>query len=339
MVSPVLSEEGRRALDIILRTKSPLARPGLEAKVLRVVSLLMHESGLEAAGQGTVLAAADLVLGAVSAAVYWKVRDPDGYRRRFLEPYYDRRAYDAGPYEVVRWKSLPHRPAKRPGQMRVVAFSASPRRGANTEVLMDEALRGARDAGATVERVRLQEMNLGYCVNCRKCKEPGFEPICSIRDDILPIYESLRDSDAMILAFPVFRSRECAQVATFIDRLHCLVRPKTGVSSGADLMREREGERFQREAVAFAPIFEPGRKALVIGVWGTAHPDTYESVMERVMTTLSGSNIEPVEALSASGFVGMLHGLDEDGKGMIRHFPKQLRKAYDAGRALVLGAE
>ena len=45
--------------------------------------------------------------------------------------------------------------------------------------------------------------------------------------------------------------------------------------------------------------------------------------------------IQPVEAVSACGFEGILHGLDENKKGVIAKLPAELGKAYQAGVGLV----
>ena len=43
---------------------------------------------------------------------------------------------------------------------RILGISASPRRGGNTEVLLDQALSGAAGAGAVVEKIVLSELSL-----------------------------------------------------------------------------------------------------------------------------------------------------------------------------------
>ncbi|MGC8787492.1 MAG: flavodoxin family protein, partial [Anaerolineae bacterium] len=43
---------------------------------------------------------------------------------------------------------------------RVLAIVGSPRRGGNTEVLVDEVLRGAGEAGAVTEKVILSELDI-----------------------------------------------------------------------------------------------------------------------------------------------------------------------------------
>jgi hypothetical protein len=55
------------------------------------------------------------------------------------------------------------------------------------------------------------------------------------------------------------------------------------------------------------------------------------------MVVLKLHKIETVEAISACGFEGILHGLDEKKRGTIEKFPQELRKAYEAGVGLVTG--
>ena len=89
--------------------------------------------------------------------------------------------------------------------------------------------------------------------------------------------------------------------------------------------------------VWYSALLELGRRALVIGTWGTPYADTYDEIMDRVINLPSQVNIETVEAISACGFAGMLHGLDEKGRAIIHRFPKEMEKAYQAGRPLVSG--
>jgi multimeric flavodoxin WrbA len=126
-----------------------------------------------------------------------------------------------------------------------------------------------------------------------------------------PIYQKIIDADAIVIGFPIYTGRECAQLSTFLDRWDCF-------------------ERFK-----FGAKLQPGRVSLVIGTWGYAYDDTYDHIIENIMVILNLHKIETIEAVSACGFEGMLHGLDEKGRGVIAQFPRELKKAYAAGRALV----
>ena len=74
---------------------------------------------------------------------------------------------------------------------------------------------------------------------------------------------------------------------------------------------------------------------MIIGTWGYSAIDTYDHVIENVISIVNMHVIQPVEALSACGFEGILHGFDENKKAVIAKLPEELNKAYQAGIGLV----
>jgi len=98
---------------------------------------------------------------------------------------------------------------------RVVGISGTPRRGGNTDLLLDKALEGAKSAGAVVEKIALRDLDLEGCRECGGCGKSG---ICIIRDDMRRVYKSLERSDAIIVASPIFFGSVTAQLKAMIDR-------------------------------------------------------------------------------------------------------------------------
>ncbi len=74
---------------------------------------------------------------------------------------------------------------------------------------VDEAiagvLAGARDGGAQTDVIRLKDMNVEFCTNCRACTlQPGVDRgTCLIHDDQDQILRSLDGADAIVLGAPV----------------------------------------------------------------------------------------------------------------------------------------
>jgi hypothetical protein len=164
----------------------------------------MLEQGVSEASRDLVLEAAKFVTSPGFTPYFDQIENLQGARQR-RNWKYSRDAYYAAPREVKRWPpSSGRKPAKQPAQMKVLAINASPRRGGNTECLVLEALRAAKDAGASGELLRLQTMKIDYCIGCRKCKKPGYKSICSIKDDMTSIYEKIIACDAMIVGFPIY---------------------------------------------------------------------------------------------------------------------------------------
>lgn len=312
MTEPILTEEGQELLDTFLSFRPAIVRESRKKKYLRIVSLLMNEQGLKEAGKELVAEAVSMVEPKIFDLLFKWREDPETWKRMRLK-YTDLDTYFASPIPVKRWEHVASKPTKRPEEMKVLAFCASPRKGGNTDVLIDEAIRGAEDAGAKAEKIMLQKMNIKYCIGCRKCKDEGFEPWCAQKDDMTDIYPKIVDADAIIIGFPNYTGRECAQLATFFDRWDCFV-------------------RFNQ-----ANWLKPGKRGMVIGTWGLADADVYDDVMENIMLLLHVHGIEPVEAISAGGFEGMLHGFDDKKKAMVLRFPKVLENAYQAGKSLVTG--
>jgi len=308
MTEPALTKEGREVLDSFLNTRAPITHEGLKRQVLGIVSLLMKAQGAHQAGRELVIKALKIVIPRSYHGLIYRIEDPANFQKLYASPK-DLEAYYTMPRRVKRWEPLRIKPTKRPDEMKVIAVCASPRRGGNTDVLIDAALRGATDAGAGAEKITLQKLKIGFCLGCEKCQSPDFEGFCVQKDDFLGVLQKILDSDAIIIGFPIYIGRECAQLATFFDRWFCLV--------------------------AHRP--EPGRRAMVVGTWGHANTEDYDVYLEKVINILNSNRIATVEALSAGGFEGILHGLDEEGKAMILRFPKELEKAYQAGKSLVIG--
>ena len=53
--------------------------------------------------------------------------------------------------------------------MKVLGIFGSPRKGGNTELLLEEALKGAEAEGAEVERLRLTDYDIIPCKECLAC--------------------------------------------------------------------------------------------------------------------------------------------------------------------------
>lgn len=103
--------------------------------------------------------------------------------------------------------------------MNVLAISASPRKGGNSDVLCDQFLKGAAERGHVVEKIRLGGKKLAPCLGCYGCAKTGR---CVQRDDMEAILEKLIQADAIVLATPVYFYSMDAQMKMFIDR--CLPR-------------------------------------------------------------------------------------------------------------------
>ena len=98
---------------------------------------------------------------------------------------------------------------------KVLIISSSPRKGGNSDVLCDQFLLGAKEAGHTVEKVFLREHKINYCLGCGVCNNTH---VCVQKDDMKGLLEKMVDADVIVLATPVYFYTMDAQLKTFIDR-------------------------------------------------------------------------------------------------------------------------
>jgi multimeric flavodoxin WrbA len=309
MIEPVFTKEGQETLKVFLSPRPAFIQEKRRQLLLRSISLFMHERGVTEADRELVIEAAKLVLHTGETAPFHRLdTEPTRYKTLTCDNWCDLDAYYAQPQGVTRWDILGAKDVERPANPKVLAICASPRAGGNTDVLIDEAIRGAADAGAEVEKIRLQKMNIRFCSHCAKCYEPGYTDFCSLKDDLSGgIYQKIVDADTIIIGFPIYEGRECSQLTTFFDRWYGFGRFMKG---------------------------KP-RVGMVISCWGSPWPDSYAHAVEHLIHFLHIFGITTVEALVASGLEGVLHGLDDKKKAIIRKYPDEVAKAYLAGKSLV----
>ena len=98
---------------------------------------------------------------------------------------------------------------------KVLILSGSPRKDGNSDLLCNEFMRGALEAGHEVEKIRVQEKKIAYCTACYACRDTG---ICAIKDDMAEIMQKMINCDVMVLASPVYFYSIDAQLKAVIDR-------------------------------------------------------------------------------------------------------------------------
>jgi multimeric flavodoxin WrbA len=98
---------------------------------------------------------------------------------------------------------------------RVIGLLGSPLAGGNTAILLDRALDGARDAGCEVEKVIVPHLDVKPCMEIFYCVEHG---TCRIKDEMIPMYDKIKDLDGIIIASPVMTMGIPGKLKSFMDR-------------------------------------------------------------------------------------------------------------------------
>jgi multimeric flavodoxin WrbA len=103
--------------------------------------------------------------------------------------------------------------------MNVLGIYGSPRKGGNTDRLLDKALEGARAAGAEVHTVYVRDLKMSGCIECGGCDKTGK---CVVEDDMQSVYPLLEKADVIFLASPIFFYSLTAQAKALIDRAQAM---------------------------------------------------------------------------------------------------------------------
>lgn len=99
--------------------------------------------------------------------------------------------------------------------MKILGILGSPRIGGNSDVLLSQALAGAKEAGADVEKIILDRKHIAGCKDCGKCNTTG---ICAVKDDMAEVARHVLDAYAVIHASPVYFWTMTAQMKAYLDR-------------------------------------------------------------------------------------------------------------------------
>lgn len=109
-----------------------------------------------------------------------------------------------------------------------IAITGSPRKGKNTDLLVDYIIEALKTVSIDVEKFILDSRNINTCSGCEYCIETG---ICVIDDRVSMIIEKMKTANGFIFASPSYNYNMTAQMKALIDRTFCLNDYKGGWSS------------------------------------------------------------------------------------------------------------
>lgn len=190
--------------------------------------------------------------------------------------------------------------------MRILAFNGSPRKGGNSQILLEEASRGAKEQGADVTVYNLNTLNLKPCQHCGECDNTG---ICVIKDDMQAIHQEIRTTDRIIFASPIFFFSVSAQAKIVIDRCQAFWAQKY----------------VHRKPIHPGPL---GRKGLLILIGGMKKGPKnrgFECAEVTARAFFRTVNVQEHATLE--------YDMIEE-RGAIKEHPTALQESFEAGKAL-----
>ncbi len=106
----------------------------------------------------------------------------------------------------------------------IIGLVGSPRKGKNTDALVQSVLDGAKDSGAMTTKIYLNDLKIKPCQACDKHPYPKY---CIYNDDMRKLYRLFEKVDGIVLGTPAYYETISSQVKLMIDRCNCLSRKKT----------------------------------------------------------------------------------------------------------------
>ncbi|MFA5398520.1 MAG: flavodoxin family protein [Methanomicrobiales archaeon] len=141
----------------------------------------------------------------------------------------------------------------------IIALLGSPRPKGNTAKLMEEAVRGIRDAGCRVEVVSVPRLKLSSCKEIFYCQNHAD---CGMKDDVTPFYEKFREIDGLIIATPVMTMGIPGALKSFMDRFQVFFMAK-----------------YIRKEPLVSPAKKKHRKTLLLSIGGLNIEDDFDGVI------------------------------------------------------------
>ncbi|MEQ8155599.1 MAG: flavodoxin family protein [Clostridiaceae bacterium] len=176
----------------------------------------------------------------------------------------------------------------------VLVISTSLRKGGNSDTLAEELIRGAKDAGANVEKISLEGKTIGFCKGCLVCQKTQK---CVIKDDSDNIAQKVKNADAIVFATPIYYYEMSGQMKTLLDRLN--------------------------------PLFPSDYAFREIYMIATAADESLESV-DVAVKGLEGW----IACFDKAKLSGVLRGVGVADIGVIQHHEKLMSEAYEMGKAI-----
>jgi multimeric flavodoxin WrbA len=186
--------------------------------------------------------------------------------------------------------------------LKVLGIMGSPRMKGNTDLLLDQALHGAQEQGAEVEKILVDKLDIAPCREYYGCERDGN---CVIKDDMEAIYPKLLEADVVIVASPMFFYGLSSQVKALIDRSQAL---------------------WARRYILKQEPPDGVRKGAFIAVGATKGKELFAGSILTVKYFFEAIGVE---------YAGELLVRSVDKRGEIKQHPSALADAHELGKRLV----
>lgn len=191
----------------------------------------------------------------------------------------------------------------------VLAFAGSPRRGGNSETLLDWVLDPMKhEPDVQVEKIIVVDADINPCKGCNACEVLNY---CVQKDGLVSIHDKIVAADIIIFASPIF----------------CM-----GVSSQAKALIDRAQVFRSRKYVLKLPIVPPERKGKRLGVFLATAGQTWDRVFDGAVMSVK-CFFHVIDIPDSDIHYLMIRGVDE--KGAILNHPTARTDAGLLGKEMI----
>lgn len=137
---------------------------------------------------------------------------------------------------------------------KIIGIAGSPRKGGNSEILLDTVLNSAAEAGSEIKKISVRDLEFKPCIGCGNCEKTG---LCVFKDDMPQLIAEVMEADVVILASPMYFMNVPGKMKSFIDRFQTV---------------------WSKKYILKQPLRNDDRKrtGIVIGVGGTGVKDLFD---------------------------------------------------------------
>ncbi|EES49169.1 flavodoxin family protein [Clostridium botulinum] len=153
-----------------------------------------------------------------------------------------------------------------------IAIVGSPRKGKNTDLMVDYVIEGLNEKNIGVDKFFLSSSNISTCTGCESCIKTG---VCIIKDDVSKIIDDMKNADGYIFASPSYNYNMTAQMKAFLDRTFCLNDYNDGWKSR----------------------LSPNKKAIIIGVCAGKTKESMGYTVEGMSKLISELDIKIIDEI------------------------------------------
>ena len=103
--------------------------------------------------------------------------------------------------------------------MDILGISASPRKNSNSDKIMAQVLKSAKENGAKVLGLKLRDYTFSSCIGCEKCRK--HKTCTRFNDGMSLIYPLIEKARGLVWVTPVHTYNVSAPLKGLIDRMYC----------------------------------------------------------------------------------------------------------------------